>query len=525
MAARARSDDTWFVYEDEPMKSDRTANKQAAQPGRNATETDPLEPYGIGGQPTCCFLAQHARTRPSATAVIVGTRAVSYRQLASDVLSSIDAMRAAGVRPAQTIGVALPEIYGHLVVLLAAEALQTVSISLSPSEVTPQAPVVALCDRLAVATLSNGLKPNAQMVIRVPQNGRAPPKPLAPLEQPADPEALVRLIRSSGTTGVPKVMSVTHRVQDRSMANNLLHAAANILPRPHFLCLYPFSVRGVHTRAMLTLRLGGTVQFTGLDLLATVLDAGIGTYALFLSGELERLLRTQPIRRRPDLHIDIIGSAIPARLRAEIGARLTERIVVTYGANEVHHVSLVNADNVGTLFPGVQARITNQSGAPVSPGESGLIWLRTNAMTEAYVGAAELTRRTFVDGWYRTDDIGYQPAPETLVVLGRSDGMLNVGGLKLAPDPIVARLRDIPGIEDALLTNFDDSLETGAVLIALQARDEVVSAPIAEQVDAVLRPHVRFYHLLWTTSLPRTATGKVQAAAVKELYRERSARL
>jgi acyl-coenzyme A synthetase/AMP-(fatty) acid ligase len=525
MAAHARPGDTRFAYEDEPMKSDRIANKQASQAGRDGMETDPLEPYGIGGQPTCCFLAQHARSRPSATAVIAGTRAVSYRQLASDVVCSIDAMRAAGVRSGQIIGVALPDIYGHLVVLLAAEALQTVSISLSPSEVTPQAPVLALCDRVAVATLSNGLNPNAQLVVRVPQNGRAPQKPLAPLEQPADPEALVRLIRSSGTTGMPKVMSMTHRVQDRSLANNLLHAAANILPRPHFLCLYPFSVRGSHSRAMLTLRLGGTVQFTGLDLLSTVLDAGIGTYALFLSGEVERLLRTQPIRRRPDLHIDIIGSAIPARLRAEIGARLTERIVVTYGANEVHHVSLVDAENVGTLFPGVKARITDPAGALASPGESGLIWLRTNTMTEAYVGAPELTQRTFVDGWYRTDDIGYQPTTDTLVVLGRADGMLNVGGLKLAPDPIVERLRDIPGIEDALVTKFDDNLETGAVLIALQAREGVVSAPIAEQVDAVLRPHVRFYHLLWTTSLPRTATGKVQPAAVRELYRERSARL
>ena len=107
--------------------------------------------------------------------------------------------------------------------------------------------------------------------------------------------------------------------------------------------------------------------------------------------------------------------------------------MVTYGTNEVHHVSVVDANNVGTLFDDVRVMIADGAGMPLPFGQQGLICLKTETMTDGYIDAPDLTRATFVDGWYHTGDLGYQPSHETLVVLGRTDDMLNIGGVKIAP--------------------------------------------------------------------------------------------
>ena len=247
---------------------------------------------------------------------------------------------------------------------------------------------------------------------------------------------------------------------------------------------------------------------------------------LFVTGDLEQFCVCRDrIFFRPDLHIDVIGSAVSPRLRQVLQSRITPHVAVTYGTNEVHHVSIVDEANVGTLFPGVRIRIVDEFGKPVAQGERGLIRIRTNTMTNFYVNAPEQTKTAFVKGWYLTNDVGYQPTPETLVVLGRADDMVIVGGNKIAPDPIETGLKAIAGIRDALVMSIDDQLDTGFMLVAVEIDPGLVPGDLVGQVAQVVNRYVSDFQFLPVTAFPRTETGKIRREAVKALYRDSVSRM
>jgi acyl-coenzyme A synthetase/AMP-(fatty) acid ligase len=278
---------------------------------------------------------------------------------------------------------------------------------------------------------------------------------------------------------------------------------------------------------MMTLRHGGTVHFTGSDALWDSVAAGIGNYLYALPGDLERFVRGAPGgHARLNLHIDVTGGVVSPSLWAETRAKLGVGLCVAYSTNEVHHISLVGEDQVGRLFGDAQVRIVDSRGEMLPLGATGLIQVMTATMIEGYVGAPELTESMFIDGWYHTADFGYQPAPGALVVLGRADDMLNIGGVKVAPGPIEARLRTIPGVQDVLVTDLADQLQSGTLLVAVEiaAFGDVAGtteADIRSPVERLMRAYGHPFRVLMVRTLPRTETGKIRRDAVRELGRRR----
>ncbi len=440
----------------------------------------------------------------------------------------MDDLTGHGITAGQIIGVETGDRYLHLLIVLAAEALGVTTMSLAPSELGPPASLGRLCDRIIVSQPWPDAGPQ-QIVVMSPEwladvvNRPETDPAFHGLQHMADPGAIVRLIKSSGTTGVPKVMGITQRVQQAVIRKALLHAPSWALSRPVYLCLYNFGVRASHSRAMLTLQLGGTIHFTGANAIGELLAAGIGTYALFVAGDLERFVRTLPHGSGPfRLCLDVIGAAVPPRVRQAVRARVTEHIMVTYSSNEVNRVSLVDDDNVGTLFPGVSVRIVDERGRPVPLGRTGLIRIRSDTMTSGYVDAPDLAREAFVDGWFHTSDIGFQPAKGKLVVLGRDDDMLNIGGVKIAPGPIEQSLKAVSGVRDALVTSLEDHLETRTMLIAVEAEPQADATELAERITPIIHGQVSYYQLVVMPEFPRTETGKIQREAVKQLYRRKA---
>jgi acyl-CoA synthetase (AMP-forming)/AMP-acid ligase II len=477
---------------------------------------------------TCRALAHQTRHRPDAVAIVHRDVATTYRDLAAQVLATMDDLTTAGISPGQVIGVETGDRHLHLLIALAAEALGVTTMSLRLSELGPPAHLERLCDRIITSEAPPLADPDkflpeppdwlANIVARPVDDHR-----LAELEREPDPDAIARLIKSSGTTGAPKVMGMTHRVQQRVIEKCLLHAPPWVTAHPDFLCLYPFVVRASYARTLATLQLGGTVHMAGSNVVWDLIEAGIGNYTVLVAGDLERLVRAAPLGRGPfPLYLDVIGAEIPARLRQETRAKLTEHIMVTYSSNEGNRVSVVDDDNVGTLFPGVQVRIVDEQGKPLPIGQTGLICLKSDTMTDGYVNAPDLTRATFVDGWFRTSDVGFQPSDDKLVVLGRDDDMLNVGGLKIAPGPIEQRLKAIVGIRDALVTSIDDHMATRVMLVAIETAPDSRPADLIPQIMPIVYAHVRDFQLMALPEFPRTETGKIQREAVKELYRQQS---
>lgn len=469
---------------------------------------------------TAQCLALHAMERPAATAIVDRDRRTTYHELATQVLAAMADITTAGIRRGQVAGVAVADRHSHLLVLLAAEALGVTTVSLQPGELAAASAVVRLCDRMIVQEPVAWLDLGKQLVLKPDAPARPAAHPLDELQREQQPGFVARLIRSSGTTGAPKVMRMTQAVQQRILQKVFCHPAPRTAAHLDYLCLYGFTVRAAHSRALLTLQLGGTIHFTGADGIGGMIAAGTGNYALFTAGDLERFVGSAPPgRKRADLHLDVIGSSVPARLRQRIREAVTDHLLVTYSCNEVNRVSAVGDDNVGTLFPDARVRIVDDGGQTLPPGQQGRIRLKTGTMTDGYVDAPEATRAAFVDGWFHTSDVGFQPSPDTLVVLGRADDMLNIGGIKFAPGPMEARLRATTGIRDALVTSFDGQMDTGVVLAAVETVPGVDANQLAHQITSLIRPHFRHFHILVLPELPRTETGKIARQAVKDLFR------
>jgi len=472
---------------------------------------------------TCQALASHARQRPDALAISNGQSTCTYRGLATHVVQILDALAGIGISRGQIIGVETTDRYLHLLLLLACEALGATTMSLLPFELAPPLNPGRLCDRILASEATP--EPAAGKTFVMTRDwlvktftATVGDHRLEALEVTPDPDGLVRLIKSSGTTGRPKVMGMTFRVQQRTLRNNLLYAADHIGAHPGYLCLYHFSIRGCHTRAWLTLQLGGTIHFAALETARNVIATGSITYALLLTGDLEKLVGLAghgPV----NIHIDVIGAAVSPRLRRDAERTLSKRLLVSYGTNEVHHVAVVDANMVGVLFPHVRVMIVDPAGNPLPFGETGLIRIQSDTMATGYLDAPEQTAAAFVGGWYQTNDLGHQPSPTELVVSGRTDDMLNVGGLKIPPGPVIEQLKAIDGILDATIATVRDASGCEVLLVAVETGLDDGASDLGPLVSPIIRHYASIYQLLPLRVFPRTETGKIRREGIEEAYR------
>jgi acyl-CoA synthetase (AMP-forming)/AMP-acid ligase II len=474
---------------------------------------------------TCQWLASHARQRPDAAAVSDGQTVCTYRSLAIHVVQLLDALVALGVRRDQVVGIETNDRFLHLLLLLACEALGSATISLQPFDLGPGLNLGHMCDRILASRPPEGPDTEKTIVMThewITQALRTPvgTHRLDALERQPDPDGIVRLIKSSGTTNRPKVMAMTHGLQERTIEGSLLNTLPNVKSNPSFLCLYPLSIRGCHRRIWITLRLGGTIHFNGAAAAWDQIASGSVNFALFVTGDLANFVRAAPLGRGPfDIHIEVIGSAVSPLLRQETAQKLTKSLQATYSSNETGQVSVVDETNVGTLLPGVQIMIADDHGHAVPIGQPGLIRIKCDTMVTGYVDAPELSRKTFVDGWYHSSDIGFQTSPRTLVVLGRADDVLNVGGMKVPPGPIEEQIRAIDGILDATVTCVPGPSGREVLLVAVEIGSNAGQPDLRPLISPIVQLYASAYVLLPLALFPRTETGKIRKDGIQEAYR------
>ncbi len=291
---------------------------------------------------------------------------------------------------------------------------------------------------------------------------------------------------------------------------------------PRLLCVHRFSVRAAYVRACATLQAGGTVIFASLDQVPALLRAGMPNWLLLLVGDLSTVVaEAAPLPEGFSLHVEAIGARVERGLRHAVRERLRASLCTTYSSNETNVVSYTDDNNVGTLCAGAAARIVDEQGHERAPGEIGLIRVRTATMVDRYWNDPARTAAAFIDGWYHTNDVGYIPEPGKLVVLGRSDDMLNIGGIKLPPGPLEDEIRRLPNVRDAALLTQDDGAAAGLVVAVELASPCPVNSLLAS-VAPLVRRHVPAFDLLAFPSFPRTETGKIRRAELVAAVKRRN---
>lgn len=474
-------------------------------------------------------IAWHAGRTPRAVAVVEGGASVTHEDLAADLVRTVWCLERLGVRPDMVVGVEHPRAYSHLLLILACSVIGARTMSLIAGELLTSPGLLAQCDMLlAGSNPASEYRAKAQTIaVDFPRGLAMAPVTLdclRRLNRAIPPDEVVRITKSSGTTGSPKTMAITHAVMQRIIRQTIGHVLSDLIVRPSFLCLYSLGVRAAYSRVFGTLMHGGTVHFAGNEV-GEFIAAGSVNYALFIVGDMQRVLQQLPTPPPGHvLEIELIGGPVSPQLRKDLRARLNARVIVKYSSNETNRVSIIGDNNVGILCPGVAVRIVDDRGDEVPFGVSGLVRIKTQTMAAGYNNDPVASARCFVDGWYHSSDIGYMPEAGKLVILGRADDVLNIGGLKIAPFEIEDKIKRIEGVSDSAVLHVLDADGHDVLLVALEIAGGGSPPNLAQRLAPILSQYMRPCEFLVLRQFPRTETGKTKRQELKAIFRQQQAR-
>ena len=348
-----------------------------------------------------------------------------------------------------------------------------------------------------------------------------------------DPERIVAVVFTSGTTGPPKGAVFRNRqlaaICDADLGPGWQQRWGGGGP---MLASTQFAHVGFMTKLPWYLRLGTTMhvldRWRSADVLRTVATHRIDTLGV-VAPQLALMLR-DPLLDELDVscvqRIIAGGAASPPGLVRAARDRFGAAYSIRYSSTESGGVGLgTDFDapdhealyTVGRPRPGVEVRIADADGVDVACGETAELWLRTPAMFDGYWRDPEATAATLVDGWIRTGDLALQ-SPDGLVTLrGRSKEMYIRGGYNVAPAEVEAVLSEHPAVAAiAVAPRADDVMgEIGVAVVVTAAGHD---APTLAELRGFAADRLARWKLpeavVVVDALPLTTMQKLDRAAL-----------
>lgn len=353
------------------------------------------------------------------------------------------------------------------------------------------------------------------------------PEPRLPTTRPDD---LAVLLYTSGTTGAPRGVCLTHDNLNANVRACIQHT--HMTPEQVFLGVLPlFHAFGLTTMLLAPTLIGATVlyqpRFQPAQVLSSLVDDRV---SIFMATPSMYAALAHAKTMSPDafrsVHLPISGGEpLPMSLwkqyRNDYGVNLLEG----YGMSETSPVISTNLPwkcregTVGTALPNVQVAVRNDRGETLLPGEQGEICIRGPSVMRGYYNkpadtAAILSR----DGWLRSGDLGRLDADGFLSITGRIKDLIIVGGENVFPREIEAVLEMHPGVAESCVIGMPDA-SRGEVVVGFVVPREGASVQPIE-----LREHCRDYlagykvprRIFIDQNLPRGPTGKVLKRALRE---------
>jgi acyl-CoA synthetase (AMP-forming)/AMP-acid ligase II len=343
----------------------------------------------------------------------------------------------------------------------------------------------------------------------------------APEHRPA-PEDLAALPYSSGTTGLPKGVMLTHR----NLVANVLQTMAvqPIYPEDTLAGVLPlFHIYGMSVVMNGVLRQGATVvlmprfdleQFLGLIEEHRITKAHLVPPIILA-------LAKHPAVEGADLSSLAFVNSGAAPLSAELAAAASERIgcpvVQGYGMTEtspVTHTTPIEEGrnrpgSIGVAIPSTEFRFVSvETGEETAEGE---LCVRGPQVMKGYLNDEESTANTIdEDGWLHTGDVGRADDDGYVFLVDRVKELIKYKGFQVAPAELEAVLVEHPAVADAAVVASPDE-EAGevpkafVVLSDADADAEEIKAFVAEKVA----PYKKIRRFEVVDEIPKSASGKI----------------
>ncbi len=322
------------------------------------------------------------------------------------------------------------------------------------------------------------------------------------------PDELVSVVLTSGSTGLPRPVGITHR--------NLIASADRVIQRlalktddRWLTSLSPAHVGGmtlIHRASVVACTLVTRPRFEASEV-ASLVDKGEITHASLVPVMLRRLLDERGNRKVPgSLRCLLVGGAPVPPAILDRALVMGYPISLTYGLTETtSQVATATPTEVrgkpgtvGQPLSGLELRIEQ-----ADAGGSGEILVRGPTVATPYLDN---------DGWLHTGDIGHMDDEGDLWVTGRKSDRIVTGGVTLEPAEVEAVIVHHPKVREVAIVGRMDA-EWGERLVAVVVPEDVSRPPtlpdLLEFARSRLGPAKRPRELKIVPSLPRTANGKL----------------
>lgn len=490
---------------------------------------------GIGSWP-----ARRARMEPDATALVQGTRCLTYRQLERRSAAFAAALSGAGVSAGDRVAYLGPNDVATFLTLFAAARLGAIfaplNTRLAPPEIaymlddcTPRALVVApeLATVAAKAQSHSNAVPTVLHLGRehgpgfesaiAAHDGAAPPPVPVELDDPA------LLLYTSGTTGRPKGAVLTHGNLTWNTLNQFAHF--HLSHTDVALCAAPlFHVLGLGQITLPALFAGGTVvvipKFDPGTFLATISAEQATTFPL--APTMMQMLCEHPDWERTDLAsvrcVVYGGSSIIERVATQWLSRDIE-VLQGYGMTEASpgvFMALSYASRDRPVSAGVPhfftdtALLTPDGDVIGGPGQGELLVRGPNVFSHYWNRPAE-TANSFIDGWFRTGDIVRVDRDGWAYIVDRVKDIIISGGENVYPAEVEAAICELGEVADAAVVAVPDDRWGEAGLAFIQPRDGagISETDIRGHLEGRLARYKIPRRICFVDSLPRNASGKL----------------
>jgi acyl-CoA synthetase (AMP-forming)/AMP-acid ligase II len=471
------------------------------------------------------YLRYFAVERPASVALVAGGRTVTYGEFGRDVWKFARALQRLGLQRGQSVAIGCDDFYVHWLLILAGEALGVVTASFQAKEGRAAQPLLGSVDLVLAEPHYPPGGWNTQVltpdwIAAVFAEPDAGPLPRAP----RTPQDLVRIIRTSGTTGDAK--RLYHQRALVEARQELVAWLYRDAPLGGSLLLnLPLSIGGTILTAMWSIRSGYTLVHHKAGTMAELLPL-IGRYRVarmsLLPIQLEQLLDALPVDWVKPAALEIVGfgAAVPEPLRRRALERLATVVTEVYGANEGGVVSVVRRPGTGgfgTILPHAEIEIVDDADRALPDGTPGIIRYRGPCVFGGYLDDASLNRRMLRDGWFYPGDLGIRQG-NLLQVTGRVDDQVNIGGIKYPLTRIeeVARRSGGTGLKDAGAVSIENADGLAELHVAL-VTDRTDDRALLDRVIAALRPVINGnLHFIRLDAIPRNDMGKIDRALLRQ---------
>lgn len=352
---------------------------------------------------------------------------------------------------------------------------------------------------------------------------------------------LVAIPYSSGTSGLPKGVKLTHK----NIVANIMQITAEtvkLTPDDTLVGVLPF----FHIYAMVvilnvSLRCGArTVTMPKFDppLFLKVLkehSVTVGHVAPPLVGFLAKHPAVDQVLPLPALRELFCGAA---PLGADLAAAACKRLELGdgirqgYGMTEMSpasHIAPIGTEDVGSIgqvLPGMVAKlVSTETGKPVGEGERGELWLSGPNIMAGYLNNEAATKETIdVDGFLHTGDVGYIDSKGFFFIVDRVKELIKVKGFQVAPAELEAVLLTSAAIADAAVIGVADA-KAGelpkAYVVRQKGHEGLTEEQVKEHVAGKVAEYKQVALVEFVESVPKSAAGKILRKELRKMEEER----